>query len=176
MSIYEKIEKNTVEKEQDTNKLILNEWVYVTNVGFGQMFAATTDKDGDDHIVEVGKGGQTADKYQWKIYKNDGYYFIQNKSQGFMFSATGKKYGDDHVVECRPSLVTLESAIKNNQTNNKWSWKIKQQGNDLLIVNNRQGQLFAAHKDLKGEDHVVETQPGSEFNTDSKFIWTLVRA
>lgn len=155
------------------NELITNEWVFINNVGFGQLFAASTDKADNDHYVETGKGGQTADKYQWKIHQDGDRYFIENKTRGFMFAANGDLYGDDHIVECDPDVTTIANAKKQNSTDNKWSWRITEKSDGLIIINNKWGQMFAAHTDLKGEDHVVETKPGREFESDSKYIWQL---
>lgn len=155
------------------NQIITDEWVYFYNIAHNQMFAAGSDKKDDDHIVETGAGGRTSEKYHWKIHEHNGNYFIENRYRGFMFAAVGDKEGLDHLVECRPSITTLERAIEVNEKSNKWSWNITATDKGLRIINNLYGQMFAADTDKSGDDHFVETRPGTIEESIPKYIWRI---
>lgn len=156
-----------------SNNIITNKWVYINNLAYGQLFAATTDKKDDDHIVETGAGGHTENKYWWMIYEQDGSYYLENKVQGFMFAAAGDKKDDDHIVECRPSVNTLSEAVAAGANSTKWQWHISSSDKGLLIVNKGYGQMFAAAGDKIDNDHIVEARPGTEGITEDKFVWNL---
>lgn len=155
------------------NQIITNEWVYIYNYANNQMFAASSDKKDDDHLVETGSGGRTDDKYQWMIHEYQGDYFIQNRVRGFMFAASGDKKGSDHLVECRPTIASLKSAVHANEESNKWSWRMAETDLGLLFINNQHGQMFAANSDKIGDDHLVETNPDSVSESGSKYLWRL---
>ncbi|AQR64020.1 hypothetical protein BXU06_02300 [Aquaspirillum sp. LM1] len=150
----------------------LNQWIYLENFNHGRLFAADADKIDNDHLVETDPTGKTGDKYQWMIHQVGSDYFIQNRSHGFMFSADGDKKGSDHLVECDPKVITLAQAISKGKDSSKWKWTLSASPTELLITNQRYGQMFAADEDKKGNDHLVETRPNGR-DSGGKWAWAI---
>jgi hypothetical protein len=155
--------------------LPINQWVYIENFERGKMFAASTKKYGEDHVVEAGYHSFTnEDKCRWRLHMVDGHCYIENKLRGFMFAASTDKKDNDHVVECNPSVNTLEAAVNAGFKKDKWKWIITREESGFRIQNMAYGALFAASTDKDGHDHIVETNPQDAHNSKKKYFWNLL--
>ncbi len=98
---------------------------FIENKKYGFMFAASTDKKGDDHIVEcdpeikdlaLAKAKYDENyKWGWGIKELDGEAFnleIHNRKYGTLFAATTDRSGDDHLVEVTKEGVPATGVYK----------------------------------------------------------------
>jgi len=77
----------------------------IQNKKYGYIFAANSDTDDGDHLVEAHPNFEDDDKNRWSIIEVPGtdYCYIRNWKHGYMFAADSTKKDGDHVVECRPN-------------------------------------------------------------------------
>lgn len=146
---------------------------YIQNLKYGYIFAADSDKDENDHIVEACPTSDNIkyDKYKFKITKQPGdYYTIANVKYGTMFTADNKKDENDHYVEAGDVGDTAKS-----------QWRIGYIYNEypaigMYIQNVKYNYMFVADKTTKGSDHVVETSPnsGKDQLKFDKYRWRIV--